>query len=49
MRSSGITDPVTNMFGVDGKQRDHGLELESFGEIARGLRVIAGLHCLMPS
>lgn len=45
-RPSGITDPVTNVFGVDGEQRNRGLELESFGEVARGVRVIGGFTLL---
>lgn len=40
---SQITDAVTRIFSAGGEQRNRGLELESFGEIARGLRFIGGL------
>lgn len=41
-RPSAITDPVTNVFSANGEQRNRGLELETFGEITRGLRFIGG-------
>ncbi|WBH15873.1 TonB-dependent receptor [Sphingomonas radiodurans] len=39
---SGITDPVTRIFSVDGAQRNRGLELSAFGEVAAGLRLLGG-------
>lgn len=41
-RPSAITDPVTGIFSANGEQRNRGLELETFGEISRGLRFIGG-------
>jgi len=39
---SGITDPVTNLFDVDGEQRNRGIELTVFGEPVEGLRLLGG-------
>jgi iron complex outermembrane receptor protein len=39
---SGIVDPVTNIYDLDGKQRNRGLELSAFGEPLRGVRLLAG-------
>ena len=37
------TDTATNTFVVDGMQRHRGVEMNVFGEIARGLRLLGGL------
>lgn len=39
---SSLTDPVTRIFSVNGKQRNRGLELTAFGEIVPGIRVLGG-------
>lgn len=36
-----VVDPVTNLYGFDGEQRNRGLEFAVYGEITRGLRVMA--------
>lgn len=41
-RPSGFTDPTTNIFGVDGEQRNRGAELNVFGEITENVRLLAG-------
>lgn len=40
---SSFTDPATLIFVVDGEQRHRGLEVNTLGELARGLRVLGGL------
>lgn len=40
---NGITDPVTHVFGLDGQQRNRGIELTTFGEITRRVRVLGGV------
>jgi len=42
-RPSAITDPTTNIYSVDGEQRNRGLELSVFGEPSRGVRLLGGL------
>lgn len=39
---SAFTDPATNRFGVDGEQRNRGVELNVFGEPLPGVRLIGG-------
>lgn len=39
---SSLTDPVTRIFSVNGKQRNRGLELTAFGEVVPGIRVLGG-------
>jgi iron complex outermembrane receptor protein len=39
---SGITDPSTNVFSGDGEQRNRGLELNVFGTVLPGLRLLGG-------
>jgi len=39
---SGITDPDTLVFGVDGEQRNRGIEILLFGEPMAGLRLLGG-------
>lgn len=41
-RPSAITDSVTGIFSANGEQRNRGLELETFGEVSRGIRFIGG-------
>lgn len=43
---SGLTDPVTNRFGLDGEQRNRGLELSIFGAPTRNTRVLGGVTFL---
>jgi iron complex outermembrane receptor protein len=38
---NGGTDPVTNIYGFNGRTRVRGLELGTYGEIYRGLRLMA--------
>ncbi|MGE0798966.1 MAG: TonB-dependent receptor [Lautropia sp.] len=40
-RPSGLTDPATNIYSFGGEQRNRGLELTAYGELVRGLRVMA--------
>ncbi|MFL9711722.1 TonB-dependent receptor [Methylobacillus sp. Pita1] len=40
---SAYTDPTTNIYSVDGEQRNQGLELNFFGEQQRNLRVLGGM------
>lgn len=42
-RPSGITDPGTNVFAMNGEQRHRGIELEGFGEPVPGVRLIGGV------
>lgn len=36
-----VTDPDTNRYSFDGEQRNRGIELSAYGELRRGLRVMA--------
>ncbi|WDZ96230.1 TonB-dependent receptor [Herbaspirillum sp. WKF16] len=40
---SGIVNPATNVYGVDGEQRNQGLEINVFGEPGAGVRVLGGV------
>ncbi|MGY8523659.1 TonB-dependent siderophore receptor [Paracidovorax citrulli] len=40
-RPNSLTDPVTNIYSFDGEQRNRGLELSAYGEVMRGLRLMA--------
>ncbi|MDT6961897.1 TonB-dependent receptor [Cupriavidus sp. SZY C1] len=40
-RPSAITDPATNLYSFDGEQRNRGIELSAYGEVVRGLRLMA--------
>jgi iron complex outermembrane recepter protein len=42
-RPSSFTDPSTLIFGVDGEQRNRGVELNVFGEPVSGLRLLGGI------
>lgn len=39
---SAFINPDTNVFGVDGEQRNRGVELSVFGEVTDGLRLLGG-------
>ncbi|WP_432257316.1 TonB-dependent receptor [Cupriavidus sp. TMH.W2] len=45
---SGITNPSTGVFGVDGEQRHRGIEIMSFGELTRNLRLLGGVTVMDP-
>lgn len=40
---SGITDPTTNVFGIDGEQRNRGIELLAFGDLTPDLHLLGGV------
>ncbi len=40
-KPSAFTDPVTNIYSYGGEQRNRGLELTAYGEVQRGLRLMA--------
>ncbi|KAB0623568.1 TonB-dependent receptor [Castellaniella defragrans] len=40
---SGIMDPVTRVYGLDGEQRNRGLEINAFGRVAQGVRLLGGV------
>jgi iron complex outermembrane receptor protein len=40
-KPNALTDPATNLYSFDGEQRNRGLELSAYGELQRGLRVMA--------
>ncbi len=41
-RPSANLEPLSGVYSVNGKQRNRGLELNAYGEAARGLRVLGG-------
>jgi iron complex outermembrane receptor protein len=41
-----FTDPTTRIFSIDGEQRNRGLELSAFGEVAPGTRLLGGVTFL---
>jgi iron complex outermembrane receptor protein len=43
---SGLIDPVTKIFNLDGEQRHRGIELNTFGEVAPGVRILGGVTFL---
>lgn len=43
---AGFIDPGTNIFSVDGEQRNRGVELTAFGEPAEGVRLLGGATLL---
>ena len=43
---NGFTNPATNVFSVDGEQRNRGLEFNTFGEVAPGLRLLGGVSLI---
>jgi iron complex outermembrane receptor protein len=40
-RPNSYTDPDTRIYSFDGEQRNRGLELSAYGEVTRGLRMMA--------
>lgn len=42
-KPSAFTNPATNRYGVDGEQRNQGIELTVFGEPMQGVRVLGGI------
>jgi iron complex outermembrane receptor protein len=40
---NGFTDPATNIFAVDGEQRNRGVEALVFGEAMEGVRLLSGI------
>lgn len=40
---SAFIDPSTLKYGVNGRQRNRGIELNAFGEVSRGLRLLGGI------
>lgn len=38
-----VTDPATNIFGLDGEQRNRGVEISAFGELSRNWRLLGGM------
>ncbi|RKP53561.1 TonB-dependent siderophore receptor [Pararobbsia silviterrae] len=40
---SGLTNPTTLVYSVDGDQRNRGIELNVVGEAAKGVRVLSGI------
>lgn len=40
---SAYTNPATLVYGADGEQRNKGVELETFGEPVKGLRLLGGV------
>ncbi len=43
---SGLTDPVTRIYSMDGQRRNRGLELNVFGEPVKGTRLLGGVMLL---
>lgn len=40
-RPNAVTDPSTNLYSFDGEQRNRGIELSAYGEVVKGLRLMA--------
>ncbi|WP_028605452.1 TonB-dependent receptor [Ottowia thiooxydans] len=40
---NGFTNPATLIYGINGEQRTRGVELNTFGEVARGVRLLGGV------
>ena len=45
-RPYGAVDPASNAFGINGEQRNRGIEFNVFGEIARGVRLLGGVSLI---
>ena len=43
---SGITDPGTNIYAIDGEQRNHGLEIDFHGLLSEDIRVLASMSMM---
>ncbi len=41
-KTTGLLDPASNVFGAGGEQRNRGLEVNLFGEVVRGVRLLGG-------
>lgn len=39
---NGITDPTTHVYGLDGLQRNRGIEFTTFGQLTRQVRLLGG-------
>jgi iron complex outermembrane receptor protein len=42
-QASAFTDPIDNVFKAAGEQCNRGIEIESFGEVTKGVRVLGGV------
>lgn len=40
---SGVIDPVSKIYSLDGEQRNRGIELNAFGVVAPGVRILGGV------
>ncbi|VVD93964.1 Ferrichrome receptor FcuA [Pandoraea iniqua] len=40
-RPNSVTDPATRVYSFDGEQRNRGIELSAYGEVMKGLRLMA--------
>jgi iron complex outermembrane receptor protein len=40
---NGITNPATLIYGINGEQKTKGLELNTYGELTRGVRLLGGV------
>jgi iron complex outermembrane receptor protein len=45
-QQAGATDPVTNLFGLIGRQRNRGAEFQLFGQITPWLRLLGGVSLI---
>jgi iron complex outermembrane receptor protein len=45
-RPNTVTDPITRVYGLNGEQRNTGLEMNVFGEPVAGVRVLGGFMLL---
>jgi iron complex outermembrane receptor protein len=45
-QASGSANTTTNVFTADGEQRNRGIELNSFGQLAEGVRILGGVSFL---
>jgi iron complex outermembrane receptor protein len=43
---NGIVDPITKVYGINGEQRNQGLELNVFGELWPDFRILGGIALL---
>lgn len=43
---SGVIDPVSRIYSLDGEQTNRGIELNTFGEVMPGVRVLGGMTYL---
>lgn len=45
---SGLLDPITQVFSVDGENRHRGIELNTAGELVKGVRLLGGITLMEP-